>query len=83
MQETQNPNIHKGQTNEYQRKKYEPDLKSKTKYPISDHVCSHRLYELYAFTVNQLSFMSIPSNVQDALADPEWKNAMNEEMDAL
>ena len=44
---------------------------------------SHRLTESYAFTVNQLSTVSIPSNVQDALADPKWRKAMNEEMEAL
>ena len=44
---------------------------------------SHRLTESYAFTVNQLSIVSIPSNVQDALADPKWRKAMNEEMEAL
>ena len=44
---------------------------------------SHRLTEAYAFTVNQLSMVSIPSNVQDAVADPKWRKAMNEEMEAL
>ena len=46
-------------------------------------MASHRLTELYAFTVNQLSTVYIPSNVQDALADPKWRKAMNEEMEAL
>ena len=27
--------------------------------------------------------MPIPSNVHDALADPKWTRAMNEEMEAL
>ena len=44
---------------------------------------SRRLTESYAFTVNQLSTVSIPSNVQDALVDPKWRKAMNEEMEAL
>ena len=44
---------------------------------------SHRLTESYAFTVNQLSTVSIPSNVHDALADPKWRKAMNEEMEVL
>ena len=43
---------------------------------------SHRLSESYAFTINQLSTISIPSNVQDALADQNWRKAMNEEMEA-
>jgi hypothetical protein len=33
--------------------------------------------------VNQLSIVSIPNNVQEALADPRWKDAMNEEMKSL
>ena len=33
--------------------------------------------------VNQLSVVSIPNNVQEALIDPRWKAAMNEEMKSL
>ena len=44
---------------------------------------THRLSEFYALTVDQLSNISIPSSVQDALADPKWIKAMNEEMEAL
>ena len=65
------------------KKQYEPDPKNKTKYPISDYVSSHRLSCSYALTVNQLSTVSIPSNVQDALADPKWTKVMNEEVEAL
>ena len=65
------------------KKQYEPDPKAKTKYPINNYVSSHRLTESYAFTVNQLSTVSIPSNVQDALADLKWRKPMNEEMEAL
>ncbi|XP_028100140.1 uncharacterized protein LOC114299566 [Camellia sinensis] len=65
------------------KKQYEPDPKAKSKYPISNHVSSRRLSESCAFTVNQLSTVSIPSNVQDALTDPKWTKAMNEEMKAL
>ena len=59
------------------KKQYEPDFEAKTKYSINNYVSSHRLIESYAFTVNQLSTVSIPSNVQDALADPKWRKAMN------
>ena len=31
----------------------------------------------------QLSTVSIPSNVQEALKDPKWTQAMNDEMEAL
>lgn len=44
---------------------------------------THRLSESYALSVNQLSNVSIPSSVHDALADPKWKKAMNGEMAAL
>jgi hypothetical protein len=33
--------------------------------------------------VNQLSIVSIPNNVQEALLDPRWREAMNEEMKSL
>ena len=33
--------------------------------------------------MNQLSSISIPSTVQEALMDPKWKKAMNDEMEAL
>ena len=39
--------------------------------------------ESYAYTVNQLSTVFIPRNVQEALTDSNWKKAMNEEMEAL
>ena len=58
-------------------------LKAKTKYPISNHVSSHRLFESYAFTINQLSTVSIPNSGQEALANLKWTKAMNEKMEAL
>ncbi|CAJ2659174.1 unnamed protein product [Trifolium pratense] len=63
--------------------RYEPDLQSKVKYPISNYVSSHKLSRSYASFVSQLSSISIPSNVQEALADPKWTDAMAEEMTAL
>ena len=65
------------------KKQYEPNIKTNVRYPINNYVSSHRLSKPYALTINQLSQVSIPSNVQDALADPRWKEAMNEEMKAL
>jgi hypothetical protein len=65
------------------KKHYEPDPKAKAKYPINNFVSTHKLSESLALTVNQLSTVSIPSSVQEALADPNWKKAMNEEMGAL
>ena len=62
---------------------YEPELSSKVKYPISHYVSNHRLSESNKSFVNQLSTVSIPNSVQEALADPRWKAAMNEEMKSL
>ena len=45
------------------RKQYEPDPNTKTKYSMSNYMSSHRLSKSYAFSVNQLSIVSIPSNI--------------------
>ena len=44
---------------------------------------NHRLSKSNKSFVNQLSTVSIPNSVQEALADPRWKAAMNEEMKSL
>lgn len=62
---------------------YEPELSSKAKYPMSHYVSNHRLSESNMSFVNQLSAVSIPNSVQEALSDPRWKEAMNEEMKSL
>ena len=62
---------------------YEPELSSKVKYPMSHYVSNHRLSESDKSFVNQLSTVSIPNSVQEALADSRWKAAMNEEMKSL
>ena len=46
-------------------------------------MCNHHLSESNKSFVNQLSIVSIPNSVQEALADPRWKAAMNEEMKSL
>ncbi|RVW45977.1 Retrovirus-related Pol polyprotein from transposon TNT 1-94 [Vitis vinifera] len=62
---------------------YEPELSTKVKYPMSNYVSNHRLSESNKSFVNQLSTVTIPNSVQEALADPRWKAAMNEEMKSL
>nr|CAN79066.1 hypothetical protein VITISV_019693 [Vitis vinifera] len=62
---------------------YEPELSTKVKYPMSNYVSNHRLSESNKSFVNQLSIVAIPNSVQEALADPRWKAAMNEEMKSL
>ncbi|KAH9675580.1 retrovirus-related pol polyprotein from transposon RE1 [Citrus sinensis] len=62
---------------------YEPDFSSRVKYPMSHFVSNHRLSESNQSFVNQLSVVSIPNSVQEALKDPKWKAAMNDEMRSL
>ncbi|KAH9751848.1 retrovirus-related pol polyprotein from transposon RE1 [Citrus sinensis] len=62
---------------------YEPDFSSRVKYPMSHFVSNHRLSESNQSFVNQLSAVSIPNSVQEALKDPKWKVAMNDEMRSL
>ena len=50
---------------------------------MSHYVSNHRLSKSNKSFVNQLSIVSIPNSVQEALADPRWKAAMNEEMKSL
>ena len=50
---------------------------------MSNYVSNHRLSESNKSFVNQLSTVAIPNSVQEALADPKWKAAMNEEMKSL
>ena len=42
-----------------------------------------RLSKSYKSFVNQISGVSVPNKVQDALGDPIWRKAMDKEMDAL
>ncbi|RVW94742.1 Retrovirus-related Pol polyprotein from transposon RE2 [Vitis vinifera] len=62
---------------------YEPELSTNVKYPMNNYVSNHRLSESNKSFVNQLSTVAIPNSVQQALADPRWKAAMNEEMKSL
>ncbi|KAH9666171.1 retrovirus-related pol polyprotein from transposon RE1 [Citrus sinensis] len=62
---------------------YEPDFSSRVKYPMSHFVSNHRLSESNQSFVNQLSTVSIHNSVQEALKDPKWKAAMNDEMRSL
>lgn len=50
---------------------------------MSHYVSNHRLSKSNMSFVNQFFVVSIPSSVQEALADPRWKAAMNEEMKSL
>ncbi|KAL5543278.1 hypothetical protein UlMin_010988 [Ulmus minor] len=50
---------------------------------MSHYVSNHRLSESNKSFVNQLSIVSIPNSVQEALADKRWEAAMDEEMKSL
>ncbi|KAM1500064.1 hypothetical protein ACFX10_022670 [Malus domestica] len=52
-------------------------------YPISNFVSSHCLSDSYIAFANQLSSVSIPNTLGDALKNPKWKKAMIEEMETL
>ena len=53
------------------KKQYDPTLNTKAKYPINNFISTNCLSKSHAYTVNQLSTISIPSSVQEALADPD------------
>ncbi|XP_020419978.1 uncharacterized protein LOC109949244 [Prunus persica] len=65
------------------RVQYEADLKAKGKYLINNYISLSRLSESRVHYVKQLADISVPNNVTEALKDPKWKEAMNEEMQAL
>ncbi|CAL2268732.1 unnamed protein product [Prunus armeniaca] len=56
---------------------------SKYKYPISNFMSSHRLSPCLKSFAYQLSSVSVPQTLQDALDNPRWKEAMDEELRAL
>ncbi|KAL2525660.1 Retrovirus-related Pol polyprotein from transposon TNT 1-94 [Abeliophyllum distichum] len=62
---------------------YEPELSSKVRYLMNHYVSTHQLSKINQSFVNQLSIVSIPNSVQEALTDPRWKAAINEEMASL
>ncbi|XP_026444132.1 LRR receptor-like serine/threonine-protein kinase FLS2 [Papaver somniferum] len=63
--------------------RYEPEIYSKVKYPMIHYVSHHRLFKANKEFVNQLSTVFFPNNVQEALADPKWRAAIEEEMRSL
>jgi hypothetical protein len=58
-------------------------VRSCTHHPISDFVSYQHLSPSYHSFVSKLSSVSIPKNLQEALSDPKWREAMQEEMKAL
>ncbi|PRQ29721.1 putative RNA-directed DNA polymerase [Rosa chinensis] len=64
-------------------KRYEPTLTAKSKYPVANYMSTRRLSKSYESFMNQISTVSVPNKVQDALGDPKWRKAMEEEMEVL
>ena len=83
MSEPPRKQLPQRQTRGIPKPTYEPELSSKVKYLMSHYVSKHRLFESNKSFINQLSTASIPNSVQEALADPRWKAAMNEVMKSL
>ncbi|XP_042946560.1 uncharacterized protein LOC122279793 isoform X3 [Carya illinoinensis] len=54
-----------------------------TQHPISQFVSYHALSPSFSCFTSQVSKLSIPKTLQDALSDPGWRTAMESEMDAL
>jgi hypothetical protein len=61
----------------------EPNSDSRVRYPLNNYVSIGHLSESNKSFVYQLSTVSIPNSVQEALADSRWKDAMNEELRSL
>ena len=65
-------------------KRYSPDFEERrSKYPIANHVTTQRLPEPLKTFVHKLSSCHVPGGVQEALSDPNWTRAIEEEMRAL
>jgi transposase InsO family protein len=65
-------------------KRYVPeDGSSIEKYPIAKFTSTRHLKEPLQGFANQISSVNIPTNVEEALTKPEWRDAMNIEMNAL
>jgi hypothetical protein len=58
-------------------------VRSCTQHPISNFVSYQHLSPSYRSFVSKLSSVSIPQNLQEAISDPKWREAMQEEMRAL
>ncbi|RVW94063.1 Retrovirus-related Pol polyprotein from transposon TNT 1-94 [Vitis vinifera] len=58
-------------------------VRSYTQHPISNHVSYGKLSQNFQAFITSLEDDRIPSNIQEALQQPEWKTAVQEEIQAL
>ncbi|CAN1815372.1 Retrovirus-related Pol polyprotein from transposon TNT 1-94, partial [Linum perenne] len=54
-----------------------------TKYPIGNSVSYDRLGETYKGFLTSLDGIQFPNNVQEAMKQPQWKRAVEDELNAL
>lgn len=65
-------------------KRYCPEEEErKSKYPIANYVSTEGLPQLLKTSTQTLSSHHIPSSVEEALSNPKWAAAMQEELEAL
>ena len=55
----------------------------RSKYPIANYMSTHRLFEPLEIFVNNVSTADIPKDVHAAFKDPNWTQAIKDEMSAL
>lgn len=58
-------------------------VRSCTQYPIFNFMSYHKLSPPYQAFVTNLSCVSFPTTIYEALGDPRWKEAVMEEMRVL
>lgn len=64
--------------------RYSPEIeKTHSMYPIANYVTTKRLSKSLQSFVHKISSCHIPTGVQEALLDPNWSQAIQEEMGAL
>jgi hypothetical protein len=59
------------------------DEERRSKYPIANYMSTKKLSEPLRGFVHVLSSIQVPAGIQEALSDPKWTQAINEEMGAL
>jgi hypothetical protein len=65
-------------------KRYSPEYAAENqRYPIANHVSSHKLSQPLQAFAHQLSSTHIPGDIREALSSPEWSQAIMTEMEAL
>ena len=62
---------------------YRKCVRTCTKHLISKFVSYHRLLPSFKAFATNMSSVTIPITVKDALANPKWREAIHEELRAL